>query len=110
VPGWRSSRRERIKTSPSLRRPTRPKPNNADTRGNLKPVLLVVAEEKVGAGEFSPKHGRSIGTQKVIITDQKHGERIPINMRMAGAIEWEAFKSRDRASAATTTAPRPPKA
>jgi hypothetical protein len=36
--------------------------------------LLVVAEEKVGAGEFWPKHGRSIGTQKVIITDQKRGE------------------------------------
>jgi hypothetical protein len=53
---------------------SRPKPNNADTRGNLKPVLLVVAEEKVGAGEFWPKHGRSIGTQKVIITDQKHGQ------------------------------------
>jgi hypothetical protein len=52
----------------------RPKPNNADTRGNLKPVLLVVAEEQLGAAGFWPKHGRSIGTQKVIITDQKGGE------------------------------------
>jgi hypothetical protein len=52
----------------------RPKPNNADTRGNLKPVLLVVAEEKVGAASSGRSTVESIGTQKVIITDQKRRE------------------------------------
>jgi hypothetical protein len=43
-------------------------------QGQSEACLLVVAEEKVGAGEFWPKHNRSMGTQKVVMTGQKRGE------------------------------------
>jgi hypothetical protein len=52
--------------------PARAKPNNADTRGNLKPVSGSLLK-KTRAGEFWTKHGRLMGTRKVIVTGQKRG-------------------------------------